>query len=39
MRLNLGGLAQHALSLAEAGARADARAMAEEPAAPDDTGS
>ena len=38
-RLNLGGLAQHALSLAEAGARADASATADEPAAPDDTGS
>ena len=33
-RLNLGGLAQHALSLAEAGARADASATADEPAAP-----
>ena len=38
-RLNLGGLAQHALSLAEAGPRADASATAEEPAAADDTGS
>ena len=38
-RLNLGGLAQHALSLAEAGARTDASVMAAEPDAPDDTGS